>query len=53
MAQWVGVQGEVKVAKKSKNTPTCSGSPSEPQTKNENRFFDFKQKTCWIRGWLE
>jgi len=33
MAQWVVVQGQVKLAKKSKNTPTCSG----PQTKN--RFF--------------
>jgi len=39
MAQWVGVQGQVKVAKKSKNTPTCSGPPCEPQTENENRFF--------------
>jgi len=47
MAQWVLVQGQVKVAKKSKNTPKCSGPPSEPQTENENRFFfDFKQKTC-------
>ena len=53
MAQWVLVQGQVKVAKKSKNTPKCSGPPSEPQTENENRFFfDFKQKTCWIRGWF-
>jgi len=39
MAQWVVVQGQVKVAKKSKNTSTCSGPPSEPQTENENRFF--------------
>ena len=39
MAQWSGVQGQVKVAKKSKITPTCSGPPSEPQTENENRFF--------------
>ena len=37
MAQWIGVQGQVKMAKKSKNTPTCSGPPIEPQT--ENRFF--------------
>ena len=42
MAQWVGFQGQVKVAKKSKNTPTCSGPPSEPQTENENRFFRFQ-----------
>ena len=37
MAQWIVVQGQVKVAKKSKNTTICSGPPSEPQ--NENRFF--------------
>jgi len=37
MAQWVVVQGQVKVAKKSKNTPNCSVAPSEPQT--ENLFF--------------
>jgi len=29
MAQWVVVQGQVKVAKKSKNIPTCSSPPSE------------------------
>jgi len=53
MAQWAVVQGQVKVAKKSKNTPTCSVPSSEPQTENENRFFfDFKMKTCWIRGWF-
>ena len=39
MAQWVVVQGQVKVAKKSKNTPNCSSPPSEPQTENENCFF--------------
>jgi len=39
MAQWVGVQGQVKVAKKNNNTPTCSGLPSERQTENEKRFF--------------
>ena len=42
MAQWVGVQGQLKVAKKSKNTPTCNRPPSEPQTKRENRFFRFQ-----------
>jgi len=53
MAQWVEVQGHVSVAKKSQNTPTCSGPLSEPQTENENRFFfDFKPKTCWICGWF-
>jgi len=46
MVQWVVVQGQVKVAKKKQNTPTCSGPPSEHQTENENVFFfDFKQ-TC-------
>ena len=39
MAQWVVVQGQVNVAKKSKNIPTCSGPPREPHTENENRFF--------------
>jgi len=42
MAQWVGVQVKVKVDKKSKNTSTCSGHASEPQTENENRFFRFQ-----------
>jgi len=42
MAQWVGVQGQVKVAKKIKNTPTCSGPPSKPQTENETVFFRFQ-----------
>jgi len=48
MAQWVGVQDQVnvKVANKSKSTLTCHGPRSEPQTENENLFFDFKQKTC-------
>ena len=44
MAQWVVVQGQVKVAKKSKNTSTCSGPPSEPQTENENRFFSITSR---------
>ena len=38
MAQWVGVQGQVKVAKKSKNTPTCN----KPQ--NKNRFFSISSR---------
>ena len=41
MAQWVGVQDQVKVAKKSKNSPTCGGRPREPQTKNEKFLFRF------------
>jgi len=39
MAQWVGAQGRPKMAKKSKNTPTCGGPPREPQTENEKIFF--------------
>jgi len=39
MAKWVGVQGQVKVAKKNNNTPTCSGLPSERQTESEKRLF--------------
>jgi len=42
MAQWVVVQGQVKVAKKSKISPTWSGPPSEPQTENKNVFFRFQ-----------
>ena len=36
--------GQVKVAKKIKNTPTCSGPPSKPQTENENRFFPISSR---------
>jgi len=42
MAHWVGAQGRPKVAKKSKNTPTCGGPPREPQTENEKYFFGFR-----------
>jgi len=42
MAQWVVVQGQVKVVKKSKNNPTCSGLPSKPQT--ENLFFSISSR---------
>ena len=44
MAQWIGVQGQVKVTKKSKNTPTCSGPTSEPQTENKNCSFSISRK---------
>jgi len=30
--------GPGKGGQKNKNTPTCSGPPSEPQTENEKRF---------------
>jgi len=44
VAQWVGAQGQVKVVKKSKNTPICSGPPSEPQTENEKHFFSISSR---------
>jgi len=39
MGQLVGAQGQVKVAKKMQNTPTCDVPPSKRQTKNKNIFF--------------
>ena len=36
MAQWVGAQGQVNVAK---NTPTCGVSPRKLPTENEKIFF--------------
>jgi len=36
MAQWVGAQGQVKVAK---NTPTCGFPPQKKPTENEKIFF--------------
>jgi len=36
MAQWVGAQGQVKVAK---NTSTCSVPPRKTPTENEKKFF--------------
>jgi len=44
MAQWVGAQGRPKVAKKSKNTPTCGGPPREPQTENETIFYSISTR---------
>jgi len=38
MGQWVEAQGQVKVAKKCKNTPTCAVPPSKGQTKKEKKF---------------
>jgi len=38
----VGVQGQVKVAKKCKNTPTCGIPPWKRQTENEKLFFQFQ-----------
>ena len=50
MAQWVGTQGQVKVAK---NTPTCDVPPENPPPKTKIFFFDFDYKTCWIRRGFE
>ena len=38
MAQWVGAQGQVKVAK---NTPTCGVTPKKHPTESEKFFFRF------------
>jgi len=50
MAQWVGAQGQVNVAK---NTPTCGVPPRKPPPQTKNVFFDFDYKTCWIRRGFE
>ena len=36
MAQWIGAQGQVKVAK---NTPTCGVPSQKPPAENETFFF--------------
>ena len=53
MADWVGAQGQVNVAKKRKNTPTCHDTPRSPQIQNEKHFFHLQFKTCWIRREFE
>jgi len=53
MGQWVGAQGQVKVSRKCKNTPTYDVPPSERQTKNKIFFFDVNKKNCWIRKGFE
>ena len=50
MAQWVGVQGQVEVAK---NTPTFGVPPEKTHQKQKMLFFDFDYKTCWIRRGFE
>jgi len=46
MAQLVGAQGQVNIAK---NTPTCGVPLRKPPSVNEkNFFFDFGYKTCRI-----
>jgi len=44
MGQWVGTQGQVKVAKKCKNTPTSDVTPSKRQTKNKKIFFSMSTR---------
>ena len=46
MAQWVGVKGQVRVAKKSQNTPTCGAPPanSKPKPKTKNVFFSISSR---------
>jgi len=39
MAHWDSAQGQVKIVKKSKNTPTCDIPPRKPQTQTEKLFF--------------
>jgi len=39
MGQWVWAEGQVKVAKKCKNTSTCDVLPSECQIENEKLLF--------------
>jgi len=53
MAHWDCAQGQAKMAKKSKSTPTCDVSPRKPQSQNEKIYFYFDSKTCWIRRGFE
>jgi len=42
MAQWVGVQGREKVAKKSKTPPLVAVPQENPKPKTKNFFFRFR-----------
>jgi len=42
MAHWVGTQGQVKLAKKTQNTPTCDVPPENPELESKNVFFQSK-----------
>jgi len=44
MGQLAGAQGQVKVAKKMQNTPTCDVPPSKRQTKNKKIFFSMSTR---------
>ena len=53
MGQWVGAQGQPKVAYFSKTCPLCDITSRKPPTETENCFFYFGYKTCWIRRGFE
>ena len=44
MGQLAAAQGQVKVAKKCKNIPTCDVPPSKCQTKNRKIFFSMSTR---------
>ena len=44
MGQLVGAQGQGKVAKKCKSTPTCDVPPNKRQTKNKKHFFSMSTR---------
>ena len=39
LADWVGAQGQVKLAKKKQNTPNCDVIPRKTHIQNEKLFF--------------
>ena len=54
MAQWVGDQGQVKVAKKKSKHPHLQRSPREPQTEYRKRkafFFPFRAEDL-LNPWM-
>jgi len=46
VGQWVGAQGQPKVAKISKTCLLCDVTSRNPPPKTKNFFFDFDYKTC-------
>ena len=53
MANWVGTQGQVNLAKKRKYTPSCDVIPRNAQILNEKSFLNLQFKTCWIHWGFE
>ena len=54
MAHCFGANAQVKLAKKTQNTPTCDVTRRETQIRNENNFaFNLNYETCWIRRLCE